>query len=394
MSSGWVEDFLIEFFLESSSGGHCPGEEAQLRTELEENGLVNGNLSGAEEYGTDAVIPEESRIGQGACESQQAGDDLDYERVRKQHFGLLSTLSFPGVHSIENAECLEEASAEDERMLEAWQAQYGQVVRSDVEAEACPRAISLWNWTTLVSKRKFKSKTSLRLLGQLAQTSSRLPHSLQHHSGFIRTSDVSEVNLDLVKVSSGEIFRLRQPSMKYLSSIPMYDSSNPTEGWNFPCLTLCSLKESSETVACAVSKTSANPAITKPFIPNWNHHRYQQIEEKKVASPAIPAGLRALSGKERASSDERKRKYRDRAKERRQQYVDEEEDCGSRMQYIKHGPLSLAKDARPLKGKQILERMGWCEGESIGKRKDGLIRPLDAACSHGRAGIGWFPSND
>ncbi|KAI5084815.1 hypothetical protein GOP47_0000984 [Adiantum capillus-veneris] len=364
MSSGWVEDFLIEFFLKGSSSGAT-----ELQTELEENVCVNG---------TDVVIPIEPRIMQDACESQQ-----------------------------QQAECRGDASAEDEKMLEAWQAQYGQVVRTEGEAEACTPAISLWNWTTLVSKGKCKSKTSLRLRGQLAQTSSRLHHSLQHNNGFIRTSDVREVNLDLVKVSSGEIFRLRQPSLKYLSSVARYDSSNPTQDWNFPCINLSGLDESAQVLATAICNTSkiaaANSSIAKPFSPNWNHQRYQQFEERKMVSPAIPAGLRALSGRERALADERKRKYRDRAKERREQYGDGEEDFESGMHYTKQEPLYLDKDTnnameeklkRPLIGRQILERMGWREGESIGKRKCGLVRPLDAAGNHGRAGVGWSASHD
>lgn len=35
-------------------------------------------------------------------------------------------------------------------------------------------------------------------------------------------------------MSSGKIYRLRNPSRKYLASLSSYDSSNPTKDWGFP----------------------------------------------------------------------------------------------------------------------------------------------------------------
>lgn len=35
---------------------------------------------------------------------------------------------------------------------------------------------------------------------------------------------------------SGQVYRLRNPSARYLASLSIYDSANPTKDWEFPQL--------------------------------------------------------------------------------------------------------------------------------------------------------------
>jgi hypothetical protein len=39
---------------------------------------------------------------------------------------------------------------------------------------------------------------------------------------------------DSLVLIPGKLYRLRNPSRKYLTSLCMYDSSNPTKDWGFP----------------------------------------------------------------------------------------------------------------------------------------------------------------
>lgn len=52
---------------------------------------------------------------------------------------------------------------------------------------------------------------------------------------FISTVDSCELMwlLDYCPLS-GQVYRLRTPSAKYLASLSFYDSSNPTKEWGFP----------------------------------------------------------------------------------------------------------------------------------------------------------------
>ena len=87
--------------------------------------------------------------------------------------------------------------------IQSWQDQYGQVVRTNVKTESSLGAINLWYWTISTQKVTNMNRSSIYLVGQLAANKSTLHPSLQRHNGIIKTSQICEVNLDLVKVSSG-----------------------------------------------------------------------------------------------------------------------------------------------------------------------------------------------
>lgn len=92
---------------------------------------------------------------------------------------------------------------------EQWHAHYSRVPRPGVRVRLYPGSIELWDWTTVeqeqkTAKKKKARKLSVRLVGRLAPNSNNLHPSLGGSGGFIRTSPISEVDHEFVKVSSGE----------------------------------------------------------------------------------------------------------------------------------------------------------------------------------------------
>ena len=79
---------------------------------------------------------------------------------------------------------------------------------------------------------------------------------------------------------AGEVYRLRQPSYKYLTSVTKYDSSNPTKDWDFPCLNLGFLKDVNSEGLDSSLKPSHDTVIAKPFSPNLNHRRFELLKRK------------------------------------------------------------------------------------------------------------------
>lgn len=59
---------------------------------------------------------------------------------------------------------------------------------------------------------------------------------------------------------SGQVYRLRNPSARYVASLSSYDSADPTKDWDFPQL-------SSNTNSTHVSKSSQSTPSTSTEIP-------------------------------------------------------------------------------------------------------------------------------
>uniref|UniRef100_A0A453E2X8 Uncharacterized protein n=1 Tax=Aegilops tauschii subsp. strangulata TaxID=200361 RepID=A0A453E2X8_AEGTS len=79
-------------------------------------------------------------------------------------------------------------------------------------------SVDLWDWH-MVTEPDSKGQPMTRLVGRLTRGSSKLHPSLPARGGLLRTAPVREVHLDLVRVSSGKLYRLRNPSRKYLASL-------------------------------------------------------------------------------------------------------------------------------------------------------------------------------
>ncbi|CAM6028713.1 unnamed protein product [Sphagnum balticum] len=268
----------------------------------------------------------------------------------------------------------EEEAEEGEILEEQWHAHYSRVPRSGVRVRLYPGSIELWDWTTVeqeqkTAKKKKARKLSVRLVGRLAPNSNNLHPSLGGSGGFIRTSPISEVDHEFVKVSSGRIYKLRRPSSKHLATITTYDSLNPTSDWGFPQINT-TFADGETDVTEAEDRNASASDTTKP------------------------------------SGDTRKQRYRDRAAERRTLHrgfgtgpgqkgmpVHEIEKLEAETATEMPTALAKAAKARPLGsdniGKRMLQGMGWKEGQSLGPGEGGLINPIQALGNTGRSGLGW-----
>ncbi|GAA0145133.1 hypothetical protein LIER_05394 [Lithospermum erythrorhizon] len=260
----------------------------------------------------------------------------------------------------------ESASIEDE---ERWRAQYGQAT-DPKEESSTSRLVDLWDWTTVDENRKHGKGQVTRLVGRLAKRSAKLHPSVPSSGGgLFRTAPVCKVHLDLVQVTSGQTYRLRTPSTKYLASASSFDSSNPTNGWSFPSLS------NSE----------------------YSHHFHDVSGKCESECSGQYTSAEQLLESERGSI------YRDRAAERRalhgsfgvgpgQKKSSHDLDSASSPNF---DPGEAAAEALRFSfgegnyGKKILERMGWKEGEALGSSRKGLNEPLQAIGNKGLAGIGW-----
>ncbi|XP_058102927.1 uncharacterized protein LOC131246627 [Magnolia sinica] len=222
-----------------------------------------------------------------------------------------------------------------------------------------------------------KKRKVARLVGRLVRRSAKLHPSMPVGGGLLKTSIISDVHLDLVRVVSGQVYKLRSPSARYLASLSTYDSSNPTKDWGFPDL---------------LANMDNTP--TSDFEAS---HGSEAIDGESCANHGQP-----LSSKEK----QRGHVYRDRAAERRtlhggfgigpgqktfanggrgrevscSESLDTEE-AAAEAQHMSFGAGSYAR--------KILEGMGWKEGEALGNNSRGLKEPLQAVGNKGCAGLGW-----
>lgn len=89
---------------------------------------------------------------------------------------------------------------------ENWHAQYGQVVRSGEESVPDFQVIDLWDWEMVRGTRRDGKNQVVRLAGRLMRQSARLHPSMPLGGGLLKTAPISEVHLDLVRVTSGLVF--------------------------------------------------------------------------------------------------------------------------------------------------------------------------------------------
>ncbi|RRT40223.1 hypothetical protein B296_00041719 [Ensete ventricosum] len=148
----------------------------------------------------------------------------------------LSGCSNPNAHADVSSTCqqTDDASSEEKN----WQAQYGQVVRSDDEGMPSFPVVDLWDWE-MITKPVKKSNIVSKLIGRTVRCSNKL-HPSVPAGGLVKTAAIDAVHLDLFVAVTllfpGKVYRLRSPNRRYLASISTFDSSNPTKDWGFPDL--------------------------------------------------------------------------------------------------------------------------------------------------------------
>ncbi|BBN17909.1 hypothetical protein MPTK1_7g17940 [Marchantia polymorpha subsp. ruderalis] len=353
------------------------GEARTLHTDTMDNEVSHGRF------------PSQTQASSDECDNQyEQSHGSNHENGETGHYDEADDLDMEEgeISLADEISSLDEQKKEEEK----WHAQYGQVVREKSRDYMIPGAVDLWDWIILdkESKASKQGKSKKQLVGRIVSSVTRLHPSLSGSSGLIRTSAIKAAELDYVKVSSGKIYRLRRPSRKHVASAGNYDSSNPTKGLGFPALGLAALDTPNEnatgdlTVAREPSKGRADSLVSKPFVPNTGHWRFQRLLPTK-----------------------RKQRYRDRAAERRHLHggfgvgpgqrgvsVLEEERLEADEAIGMVGALEKAAVAPPIGrenvGKRMLEGMGWKEGQTLGV-EGGLVNPLQAQGNVGRAGLGW-----
>ncbi|KAK4800178.1 hypothetical protein SAY86_025543 [Trapa natans] len=121
---------------------------------------------------------------------------------------------------------------------ENWRAQYGQVTQSQNERVLDFLVIDLWDWKMVREAGKNGKSQVSRLIGRLVKQNVKLHPSVPSGGSLFKTAQIYQVSFDLVRVRTGQVYRLRNPSRRYLASLPSYDSSNPTRDWGFPELSI------------------------------------------------------------------------------------------------------------------------------------------------------------
>ncbi|EOY20866.1 hypothetical protein QUC31_007067 [Theobroma cacao] len=260
---------------------------------------------------------------------------------------------------------------------ENWRAQYGQVTQSGEEPVLEVPVVDLWDWVMMTGPRKDGKGQVARLIGRLVKRSAKVHPSMPSGGGLLKTAPICEVHLDLVRVRTGQVYKLRSPNPRYLASLPTYDSSDPTKDWGFPDL-------------------SVNKKVCHQF-------KSGQKDKSEATGEKVLKDLPILSDQPSASIkkfQQRSHVYRDRAAERRTLHGGFGLGPGQKNVAIGHdSDPTYAEDAKAEAlnmsfgagsyARRILEGMGWKEGEALGSTTKGLTEPLQPIGNIGSAGLGW-----
>ncbi|KAL2935889.1 SUPPRESSOR OF ABI3-5, partial [Bienertia sinuspersici] len=274
----------------------------------------------------------------------------------------------------------EEVSWEEE----SWLAQYGQVVQQEDKAGTGFNVIDMWDWSMVREIQNKGSRPVVRIVGRLVQPSSKLHPSMPSHGRRLRTAPICKVHLDLVQVRSGQVYKLRTPSAKFLATLPSYDASNPTKDWGFPVLSIEGTNETGE------SKTA--PLVFTQQGTNSFHSKASDSEDQKSMDLVFAHCTSSVI------SQHKTRVYRDRAAERRALHGGFGVAPGQKRSMDDASPPpteEAAAEALEMSlgtgsyARKILKNMGWKEGEGLGKSQQGLKEPLQGVGNKGTAGLGW-----
>ncbi|KAK1357860.1 RNA-binding 5 [Heracleum sosnowskyi] len=329
--SEWLEDTLIELYL-SGYSNHAIDAPCGTTTASDERML--GEINGVESF---------------ECSIEGARTDDAYTLEEGEWIPDENDLSDEG------------ATQEEEN----WRAQYGQVIESDEQVMPFP-VVDLWDWKMVRGTKRNGKGEVARLVGRLARRSIRLHPSMPSGSGLLKTAPICEARLDLVRVTSGQVYKLRTPSATYLASMQAYDSSDPTKDWDYPQLSI-------ERPIKGPSKSGGNSESTMK-------------QENPVHKDSLVPGKLSVAPKA----------YRDRAAERRVLHGGFGVGPGQKSSpfAVDGAPSSPVSDNHEVAAaeslnksfgagsyaRKILESMGWQEGEALGR---------SAVGNKGNAGLGW-----
>lgn len=252
------------------------------------------------------------------------------------------------------------ASDEDEE--EMWRAQYGQAVHLDKEQAPDYPVVDLWDWSMVTETKKSRKRKISRLVGRLIKRSSKLHPSMPSSGRVLKTAPICEVHLDLVRVRSGRVYKLRSPKVAYLASLSSYDSSNPTKDWGFPELSM-----EKETQPIAKSSQHIEPKMVPSSSEKHKDHAYR---DRAAERRTLHGGFGVGPGQKKSADDDSSTPT-----------SATPEEAAAEALNMSFGVGSYAR--------RMLENMGWKEGEALGSSMKGLTEPLQAVGNKGSSGLGW-----
>ncbi|XP_065875049.1 uncharacterized protein [Euphorbia lathyris] len=303
-------------------------------------------------------------------------DGISYDNAQtSEDGGWTSEHQYSSVDQCESI-VNEEASRDEEN----WRSQYGQVVHSGEQSMQDIHVVDLWDWAMVTGSKKDKKGHAARLVGRLVRQSVKFHPSMPSSGGVFRTAPICETYLNLVRVRTGQVYQLRNPSARYLTSLSNYDSSNPTKDWGFPEFSL-NVQDSPPTKSGGKSE--------------------QKLIDEDPNCKGMFISPNGLSTSEKQRSHE----YRDRAAERRSLHGGFGVGPGQKSSLFNDisgstSPVSSSTEEAAAEAlnmsfgagsyaRKILENMGWKEGEALGNTRKGLIKPIEAVGNVGNAGLGW-----
>ncbi|KAK6123532.1 hypothetical protein DH2020_042725 [Rehmannia glutinosa] len=362
-STGFYHDPLAGWYYSSSDGLYYKFEDGkyvllesnQAGDQPDMNGTnFHGETSEAQREGIEVSV--EPSLGDDDIQELEEGewvpDDPDFWRNLSEKI-------------------LSEGVSEEE---ENWRAQYGQVSKLDEEWMSDLHVVDLWDWGLVKGMKKDGKTEVARLVGRLSKRSTKLHPSVPSGGGILKSAPVCEAHLDIVRVTSGRVYRLRTPSLQYLASLSVYDASNPTKDWGFPQLSIKNhtekLPEQSESQnleGLGVRKDKSLSSVK--LCPSKKDHVYRdRAAERRALHGGFgvgPGQKNLLNGPDSVPSSP----------------TLQPEEAAAESLSISFGTGSYAR--------KILEGMGWKEGEALGCSMKGLIEPLQATGNKGTAGLGW-----
>lgn len=330
--SEWLEDTLIELYL-SGHSKRTTTDDTSVATTLDDNTDINIQTDGVDNDNPD-------ELEEGEWVPDETHEVLD-------GYGV--------------------ASDEDEE--EMWRAQYGQTVHLNKELVPDYPVVDLWDWSMVKEKTKKSKKHRIcRLLGRLVKRSAKLHPSMPSSGRVLKTAPICEAHLDLVRVKSGRVYKLRSPKVAYLASLSSYDSSNPTKDWGFPELSREKEKGTRAEFSQHVEKVGLEKEISSSEKHTGHAYRDRAAERRN-----LHGGFGVGPGQKKSTDD-----------------VDSESSSP-----VSATPQEAAAEALNISfgagsyARRMMENMGWKEGESLGSSMKGLTEPLQAVGNRGSSGLGW-----
>ncbi|XP_057442911.1 uncharacterized protein LOC130734483 isoform X2 [Lotus japonicus] len=371
--SEWLEDTLIELYLSGYN-----------------NTAVSAADTAAVPFETDSEYYSYHNTDE--VEREWIPGPVDDNVIADNEGTVDESVAYSDTYELEEGEWIPDSEDEngiadrspiDEGILldeENWRAQYGQVTESGNDLVSEFSIVDLWDWEMVRGSKKDGKDNAARLVGRLVKQSAKPHPSIRSGRGKLRSAPICEVHLDLVRVKTGQVYKLRNPSASYVASISTYNSANPTKDWDFPQL-------------------SSNRNITRFSKSSEGTGTASTSDETPVEKD-----LSVLSTQLSASKQMIKQQYRDRAAERRILHGGFGVDPGQKNHAVRDDTTSSPDDYCPEEAasealqmsfgagsyaRKLLENMGWKEGEGLGNSTKGLVEPIQPVGNIGSAGLGW-----